>query len=240
MSKKLDNIINVLYSQIMGGMQSKYREQCEIYQRSACLKHLFAEKRLKSLAEHIEEYTQKWKSNEVLDRLYIEMDFDHCILSLRSSLEHLAQLINAIIPLNLSPKVTKGQTHVTMQNVIEAIVSNNLLRNDKCLSELSLYLKTETDKDWYNELHALRIESFHQKSGRIPRSSIVTRNHDTIDLTFLLPNGTCSSLKTRTDRDIRNYCKNRVEDVEKVLNTSFNLLSRYLSIRLGNAWLKQL
>ena len=69
--------------------------------------------------------------------LSIEMDFDHCILSLRSSLEHLAQLLNATIPLNLLPKGNASES-VNLRRVIDAIANNQQLKNIQYLNELSV------------------------------------------------------------------------------------------------------
>lgn len=229
MSQDLDDIINDLWTLIVHNREGADRYSCGIYLRSTCQKHLFAESRLESLAKYIEEYTQKWKSNEVLDRLYIEMDFDHCILSLRSSLGHLAQLINAIIPLNLSPKVIKGETHVTLKNVIEKIEQNDLLKNNKCLTNLSSYLNSEMEKNWYRDLHNLRITMFHDKFDHLTRATSQTLDRQLLNLKFRLPSGTAKSLVTEEERDIISYCKDVIKKVESVLKESFDLLSKYLS-----------
>ena len=140
--------------------------------------------------------------------------------------------MNAIIPLSLPPK-GKASESVNLRRVIDAIASNQQLKSIPYLNELSCNLKRVTESNWYKELHDLRIESFHVKSGRLPRTELTTLKRDLIDLKFLLPDGTVSSLKTEKDRDILNYCRSRVKDIEKTLNTSFHLLSDYMSYRLG-------
>ena len=237
MSRDLDYPINILLEKIYERKQGADRDLCEIYLRSACQKPLFAEKRLRSLNRKTANYKQKYAVKQydtftlttLPSTLGIEMDFDHCILSLRSSIEHLAQLINAIVPLTLSPKVTKGEAHVTLKNVIEEIKKNDLSKNDKSLSNLSLYLSGEIAKDWYKELHELRITMFHDKFDRLPRTSLETLEHQLLDLSFLLPNGTARSLKTEQERNIVSYCKSVISEVESVLKESFDALSKYLS-----------
>jgi len=153
-------------------------------------------------------------------------------LSLRSSLEHLAQLINAIIPLNLSPK-GKASESVNLKRVICLIANNPSMKSISCLDKLSLNLEKEMQSNWYRELHDLRIESFHVKSGRLPQTKHMTLKRELIDLKFLLPDGTVNSLKTENDRNILNYCASRVKDVLRTLNDSFHLLSNYMSYKLG-------
>ena len=237
MSKDLDDPINILLEQIWNSKQGADRELCVIYLRSACQKHLFAEKRLTSLRKRITEYKKKitvkqydgFTATTRPVTLYVEMDFDHCISSLRSSLEHLAQLINAIIPLNLSPKVTKGETHVTLRNVIEEIKKRNLLKNNECLCDLSSYLDDEMGKDWYKDLHDLRITMFHDKFDRLNKISTRTLERQPLDFKFLLPSGIAKSLVTKEERNIISYCKSVISKVESVLKESFDALSSYLS-----------
>jgi hypothetical protein len=241
MTQEFDEIINTLWSQIWRITEVNTRYLCELYLRSACQKLLFAEKRLRNLRRkiayhkrgrkvvHREDYYEVTYPQNTLS---IEMDFDHCVLSLRSSLEHLAQLVNAIIPLNLPPK-GKTSESVNLKKVIETLANNQHLNSIPSLKELSLNLKLLTESDWYKELHDLRIESFHVKSGRLPKTELKTLNHELLDLNFLLPDGAATSLKTEKDRDILNYCKSTVKYVEKTLKQSFYLLNDYLVYRLS-------
>ncbi|HEY78712.1 MAG TPA: hypothetical protein G4O09_06330 [Dehalococcoidia bacterium] len=224
-------------------MSGNDRYLCEIYLASATQKHLFAERRLRSLRGKITEYKRKssridehTRSRNYPNRLPIEMDFDHCILSLRSSLEHLAQLVNAVICLGIP--ATGYHESVSLQRVISKLDKETLVQGYSCLSNLSLYLSKVKNSNWYKELHALRIESFHVKFGRLPRTETMTLGRDLIDLKFLLPNGTVTSKTTEIDRDIFVYCKSIVKDVERVLNNSFQYLSEYLLSKFGDKWLK--
>lgn len=237
MSQEFDDIINTLLSQIWDISEVGTRHLCELYLRSSCQKLLFAETRLSSLRGKVAYHKRGrkvvyregyYEVNYPQNVLSIEMDFDHCILSLRSSLEHLAQLVNATIPLNLPPK-GKASESVNLRRVIDAIENSQHLKSVPHLNELSLNLKRLTESDWYKELHDLRIEAFHVKSGRLPKTELTTLSRALIDLKFLLPDGTVNSLKTEKDRDILYYCKNRVKDLERTLNTSFHLLSNCMS-----------
>lgn len=229
MSQDLGDIINTLWCQIRDSKKIYDRELCVSYLRSTCQKHLFAEKRLESLKSRIEEYEQNVQDTGEHDPFCIEMDFDHCILSLRSSLEHLAQLINAIISLGLTPRVTEGMRHVTLKNVTEGIGNNDLLKNNEYLSSLSSYLRGEMEKDWYTDLHDLRITMFHDQFGRLPRTSTYTPKRKLLGVKFLLPNGTVKRLESEADRDITSYCEGVVRKVGSVLGKSFDLLSKYLT-----------
>jgi hypothetical protein len=240
MSRDFDEVINTLLSQIWDIKEVEARHLCELYLSSSCQKHLFAEVRLKSLRGKVEYHKRGrkvvhregyYEVNYPQNVLSIEMDFDHCILSLRSSLEHLAQLVNAIVPLNLPPK-GKASKSVNLKRVVDKIANNRQWETIPYLNELSSKLKGVIESNWYKELHDLRIESFHVKSGRLPRTSLMTPSRDLISLTFLLPSDTVDSLKTEQDRDILNYCSSRVKDVEKTLNTSFHLLSDYIPYRM--------
>ena len=240
-SQDFDDIINTLLSQIWSLKERDARYLCELYLRSACQKHLFAETRLKNLRSKIAYRKRRYtivkhegyvEARYPQNTLSIEMDFDHCILSLRSSLEHLAQLVNALIPLNLPPK-GKTRESVNLKRVIDILHNTPSLRSIPSLDELSTNLRIETVSTRYNELHDLRIESFHIKSGRLPHMKHTTREHHLIDLKFLLPDGTATSLKTEEERDILNYCKSRVNDVQRTLNGSFHVLSKYMSYKLG-------
>ena len=141
MSQDLGDIINDLLGKILANKRGVECDLCVIYLRSTAQKHLFAEERLKALNRKIAGYRKKCEVNQYGGitwpaTLYIEMDFDHCVLSLRSSLEHLAQLINTIVSLNLVAKRTKGEAHVTLGRVIKKIKENDLLRSNEHLSSL--------------------------------------------------------------------------------------------------------
>lgn len=240
MSQEFDDIVNTLLSQIWDITDTGTRYLGELYLRSSCLKLLFAERRLSSLRSKVayrkgrRKVIQREGYYEVThpqNTLSIEMDFDHCILSLRSSLEHLAQLVNAIVPLNIPPK-GKASESVSLKRVIDKIADNQQLKGIQYLNELSIYLEMMTKSNWYKELHKLRIESFHVKSGRLIETELMTLERSLIDHKFLLPSETVDSLKVEEDRDILNYCRNRIKDVQRTLKISCHTLSKYMSNRM--------
>ena len=245
--RDFSDIINVLWSQIMGCMEVEELSTCLIYLESACQKHLFAEKRLNSIKSKIQyrkcNYSVVKKDGYNLinlpqNRFSISMDFDHCILSLRSSLEHLAQLFNASIPLGL-PSRGRISESASLENVIKTTNTVGSFKSNTHLSELLRFLQAEINKDWYKELHDLRITQFHDKAGKLPETMLQTLNHVLIDLKFLLPSETVSSAKNENDRDIVVYCTSRVKDVKRLLYTCFLHLSNYLTDKFGTKWLEE-
>jgi hypothetical protein len=230
MSKRLDNAEYDLLSQLTPGSDDYD------YLNSASLKYRYAEKRLISLRRKITNYKKRverrYGGSVIMfpDPLPIGMDFDHCIASLRSSIEHLAQLINSIVKLGLKP-VGYGKGIVSPQNVADAINGSPKLKKDQYLSRLSSFLGNEIHRDWYKELHRFRIEMYHHKSREIldHASASPSLVPNWMDELFVIPPDFAISAKTRRDREICNFCQNKVNDIENVLYNSFCLLSKYLS-----------
>jgi hypothetical protein len=222
MSKRLDNIVSNLVYQVIRATGSYD------YLDSTCQKHLFAERRLITLRRKITSYKRRIEfrngTTSFPSPLSVEMDLDHCISSLRSSLEHLAQIINSVAPLSLQP-TGLGKDTVSLQNVVNAINNNSKFKNNQYLSKLSDFLRNEMNKDWYKELHKFRIEMYHHKSPDIlnPRTE-----PNQMDELFLIPQDVAISAKTKKDREICSFCQNRVNDIEDVLYNSFCLISKYL------------
>jgi len=228
MSQDFGDLVNDLWESILANRGGLERDTCIIYLRSSAQKLLFAEKRLESLTDQIKECAKRFEDKRELDLFYIEMNFDHCVSSLRSSLEHLAQLINAVIPLNLSPRFAGGETPVTLRNVIKEMQSNRLSISNETLACLSSFLISEIEKRWYKELNELRTEIFHEKFNRFAWTSLATLNRKLLDFKILVPNGTAKSLKTESEREVSYFCKNMVQNVDNVLRESFFALIKYL------------
>ncbi len=228
MSKRLGDIASDLVYQVVRAI-GHYDD----YLDSACQKYLFAEKRLITLKRKITGYKKRIEYRNSITSfpspLSIEMDLDHCILSLRSSLEHLAQLVNSVVQLGLQPTGYDKDTVVSLKNVVNAIDNNSKFKNNPNLSKLSCFLRNEMGKDWYKELHKLRIEMFHNKSRDILNHASARTDSNQIDELFLLPQDVVISVKNKIEREIRCYCQNRINDIENVLYNSFYLLSKYLS-----------
>ena len=229
MSKRLDDADLDLLSQLTPGSDDYD------YLNSANVKYIYAEKRLISLRRKITNYKKrmefKYGGSVIMfpDTSPIEMDLDHCIVSLRSSIEHLAQLINSVLKLGLKP-VGYGKGIVSPQNVVDAINSSLKLKKDQYLSKLSSFLGNEIHKDWYKELHRFRIEMYHHKSREIldHASASPSLNPNWMDELFVIPPDVAISAKTRRDREICSFCQNKMNGIENVLYNSFYLLSEYL------------
>lgn len=229
MTKKLDDIVSDLVYQVFIATNTYD------YLDSTCQKHMFAEKRVISLKRKISGYKKRIVyrngTTSFPDTLSIEMDLDHCILSLQSSLEHLAQLINSVAKLGLKPTVYETTGHepkVSLINVIKVIDDSPILNNNPNLSELSRFLKEEMKKDWYRELHKLRIENFHHKSRDILNHLSVRIDPKMIEELFLMPQDVLVKPNTKRDREITHFCQKKINDVEDALYVSFHLLSKYL------------
>lgn len=229
MSRRLDDAEYDLFSQL-----TPHSDDYD-YLISASVKHRYAEKRLISLRRKITDYKKRVEirdgGNLIMfpDTLPIEMDLDHCIASLRSSIEHLAQLINSVVKLGLRP-VGHGKDIVNPQNVVNAINGDPKFKNDQYLSKLSSFLGNEINKDWYKELHRFRIEMYHHKSREILDHASASPGlvPNWMDELFVIPPDVAISAKTRRDREVFNFCQNKANDIENVLYNSFYLLSKYL------------
>ena len=86
------------------------------------------------------------------------------------------------------------------------------------------------DKDWFKELHRLRIEMFHHKRSEILNYASTRLEPNIMDELFLIPPEVAISAKTEKDREICSFCREKINDVENVLYNCFCLLSKYLKI----------
>jgi len=225
MSQEFSDTINDLLTEIWSKKEEGIiSHECEIYLRSACQKQLFAEKRAEAIKKDIIDYQSDQKVRDSIGTLQIEMDFDHCIISLRSSIEHLAQLINAIVGMGLSPTRKQGSNTVDLYKVRDALLKST----DANLSGLGGLLKDLTDQDWHNDLNDLRITLFHHKFERLPRSYAVNMTTSFSGIDFRLPEGTCPNISQPEDRLIDSFCNVLVSRVQSLLFKSYRYLIEYL------------
>lgn len=205
------------------------------YLNSASLKYRYAKQRLISIRRKITNYKKRVETRNggsiimFPDPIYIEMDLDHCVTSLRSSIEHLAQLINSVVELGLTP-VGHGQGIVSPQGVVDAMNCSPKVKKDRHLSSLSSFLRNEIDQDWYKELSRFRIEMYHHKSREFLdyASASPSLVPNWMDELFVIPPGIATSAKRRRDREIVGFCRIKVNSIEEVLYNSFHLLSKHL------------
>jgi hypothetical protein len=228
MSTDLDDCINILDGYILSGKQVSDKDTCRGYFRSTCKKHLFSEKRFEKLINEIKSYKMIYEQHQIPGRFNIEMEFDHCILSLRSCLDHLAQLINLIAHLGLTPRTKTGKTPVSIRYVISAINNNTQFCNNKHLSEISTLLNEMLKANWYKNLHSTRIELFHVSSDRLTRKVILDKNGKLTDLYFYFTSIVPGSPLTGKEMEVTSFCSNVISEVELILKSSFELLSNYL------------
>lgn len=190
-----------------------------IYLRSINQKRLFARKRTTYIKRAIAKYSQKEKVSVKGDytlivrratSFAIEIEFDHCIVSLRSCIEHLLQLINHVTSLNLVPTSYDRSDRVDFDNVVHRLKSCN----NAVLNRLGNYLDKEKQKDWYKTLHKLRIEMYHNKFERF----IVHGEQIEIEL----PNGQKVNLIT--------YCNSAINNLERILTYSMQSLIKFLNL----------
>jgi hypothetical protein len=191
----------------------------EIYLRSVNQKRLFAKKRRVDLKKAIAKYSQKEEVSIEGDytlrvrratSFAIEIEFDHCIVSLRSCIEHLLQLINHVASLGLVPTSYNRSDRVDIDNVIHCLKS----RNDAVLNRLGDYLDKEKQEDWYKTLHRLRIEMYHNKFERF-----IAHGEE---IKIELPNGQKVNLVT--------YCNTVINNLERILTYSMRSLTAFLNL----------
>lgn len=185
------------------------------YLRGINQKRLFARKRKRLLKRAIARLSPYSKIERPTAAFTIEIEFDHFIDSLRSSIEKLMQLINLIADLKLSPtnrhRKNKFDKLVTLDEVIKSLQSSS----DTILNRLGAYLLKEKQRNWYTTLHQLRIEIYHNSFEKF-----IIRD----DRLFV-------SLLNRKKTDLLNYCDDEVANVERFLSHSLSSLYRFKHIQ---------
>ena len=221
MSNAFDDSINDLWSLI------NHDSACEIYLRSAAQKHDFAEIRAEALHNDITEFKTNTSIRETIGTLHIEMNFEHGVSSLRSSIEHLAQLINEVAKLGLAQTKKQGSNVVDIYKVRDILLKSP----DGNLRKLGELLTSMTGSGWYTDLSDLRIELFHHQFKRLPRAYALDMSRGSSNVEFLLPSDTAPSISDSKERPIDVYLNRQVENVRAVLEQSFKLLIEYLKAK---------
>lgn len=138
----------------------------------------------------------------------MEIEFDHFVASLRSSIEHLLQLINFVADFGLCPTTHNRAIAVDADNIIRCLQNKN---SSSVLTKLGNYLQKEKNQDWYKMLHKLRIEMYHNKFDKFATAGKEIR--------LRLPNNTVVDLVT--------YCYTATRNVERVLSYSVKSLTEF-------------
>lgn len=190
-----------------------------IYLRSINQKRLFARKRMAHAKRAIAKYNQKEHVTVEGDYTLtvrqaasfdIEIEFDHFVVSSRSCIEHLMQLINCVAALNLIPTSHNRTDRVDIDNIIHGLKNHN----SAIFIRLGYYLDREKQKDWYKKLHKLRIEMYHNKFERFI-------NHgEQVKIDF--PNG--------NEVDLITYCNTVINNLERILAYSMQSLTTFLNL----------
>ena len=139
----------------------------------------------------------------------MEIEFDHFVVSLRSCIEHLMQLINSIADLGLNPISYKRDDRVDIDNVITLSKKSN----NTIINRLGNYLVKEKKKDWYKTLHKLRIEIYHNKFEKF----------------LTLGEQVSLELPDNTEVDLIIYCNSAMNNVERILSYSAKSLVEFLN-----------
>jgi hypothetical protein len=211
----------------MGVMQGDDSELCADYLRVACQKCLFAQERLKSLLKNVDEYKKRLDRREILNSLYLAMDYDHLLISLRSSLEHLSKLINAVISQSSSNRSLLYQEIDNLRSTASVLKENAELPKDSSLHKLSGYLSERINQAWYKELMEPGMVISHDKFRKFPKVSAFDIRQHLLDFSFLLP--TMEEVGGAGEAGIVGYCRELIEEVEGTLKGSFVLLDDHLS-----------
>jgi hypothetical protein len=226
MDKQLSDIVDGLWKRIMMVMQGDNGELCADYLRTAYQKCLFATERLKSLTVHVHDYKQKLDRREILDSLFLVMDYDHLLISLRSALEHLARLISATVSQRLSGHLLPYQGDISLRKIISIFGDEAKLQDNQAILKLISYLDKKVGQGWYKELVEPQVVISHDRFRDYPRVSAHNISQQLLDFRFLLPD-TVDSDDT-SEGSIIAFCRNLIKEVEEVLKQSFLLIKEYL------------
>jgi hypothetical protein len=210
--------------------------QCFDYLTSIRLKYKFAKNRLTILKrkkayykkKRVEEYSNEALKTTWPDNYSILMEFDHCVISLRSLIEHLLQLINVVIPLGLVPQRKGKEKAVDIDTIISVMSQTELCKNNVFLNQLLRNIQEIKRQPWYDHLHKLRIEQFHNKFIAPSLNEHRSKDRELSDINWLITDVRENDETVRTHVDIITYCEERNRDVEEVLFNNLELLRRFL------------
>ena len=220
------DVIDSLWQRIMMTLQGHDGELCAGYLRASWQKMLFAEGRLESLVQHVDTYKRKLDSRQILDSLPLAMDYDHLLISLRSSLQNTAYLVNTILlPGELTPPVAPGDD-IDLRTVLDTLEQSNQSGRDASADRLVQYLKIKLDEPWYKELFEPAIIISHDRSRDYPRVSPRSLNEQLLDFRFLLPDMVESG--DSGESSIIAYCRSMIKRVEDLQTEVFAQLKRCL------------
>ncbi len=226
MDKHLNDVIDGLWQRIMMTLQGHDGEICAGYLRASWQKMLFAEGRLESLVQHVDTYKRKLDSRQILDSLSLAMDYDHLLVSLRSSLQNIAYLVAAILLSSEDTSPVALGDDIDLCSVIDALEQSNQSGRDASVDKLVHYLQIKLDEPWYKELFEPAIIISHDMSRDYPRVSLSSLNEQLLDFRFLLPDMVES--EDSGESSIIAYCRSMIGRVEDLQTEVFTQLKRCL------------
>ena len=211
----------------MGVMQGDDGELCAYYLRTSYQKCLYAEERVKSLIVLVSEYKKKLDRREILDSLLLAMDYDHFLVSLRSSLENLAKLISFTLSTNLPDILITYQQNYNLGEVVSILKNNAKSLENTYIIKLLSFLNKKVKQNWYKELVEPGLVISHDKFRTHPRVSPRDIGQQLLDFRFLLPD----TLENEREGQggIITHCTSLIEKVEGVLKESCILIEEYLA-----------
>jgi len=221
MKLQLSDIVDNLREHIMGAMQGDDGEQCAYYLRTSYQKCLFAEERIKSLADLVDEYKKKLDRREILDSLHLAMDYDHLLVSLRSALEYLAKLIGFTLSSGLPDTLIAHQQNFNLGEVAYMLRDNLGSSANAYYVQVLAFLNEKIEQNWYKELVEPGLVISHDKLRTYPRVSPRDVGRQLLDFRFILPD--------MGEGTIIAYCRNLIEQVEGVLKGVCLLIEGYIA-----------
>jgi len=208
-----------------------------------------AEYRLKKLRHEARRYLNReivmkkddrWREREVKSRFPYIVEFDHFVICLRSSLDYLAQIVNILCELKMTPRAGLGEPPFVSFNE----VSKNL-QNSKSYPDLSELFYDVYNSSWYKYLNSLRIDAVHWKpifiirqGGLAPQAqstSIRTEGKKRINsdirirMTKLLLPDEPLGRHADNEMELLSYCEETLNNVRNAVQKGYSLLLRYYS-----------
>lgn len=221
MSQRLDDTVNTLWQRIMMQLDADDGETCVFYLRNVRQKIYFALERYESLKKNIVDYKWNYEHKKVLNSTYIEMDFDHIIYCLRSSLSYLALLICSVIPLSSYDRLTNKSRMLTLGDVVLQLKSH---KQESCVYKLWMYLSENINAEWYKELNEFRIDIFYDRFKNFPRVTTYAFEHQLLDMDCLLSDDAGDSSIYTDKKNILTYSRWLITEVEDIVINSLELL----------------
>jgi len=203
-----------------------------------------AEYRLKKLRREVRRYLDreiimqkddKWREREVKSRFPYIVEFDHFVICLRSTLDYLAQIINILCKLKITPRVGLGESpFVSFHEVLKK------LQNSRLYPDLSELFHDVNNSSWYEYLNSLRIDAVHWKPIFIIREGGLSPHNQSAVVQPKSKKGINSDIRIRMTRlllpdkplgrysdnemELLTYCEETLNSVRNTIHKGYALL----------------